>query len=243
MSHFSKKSMHPKANEQRKKKTICEIFHQKKIQKVLMKIEEMADVFLNSANFASHAFLTLAPPSDYALNLKALIKVSNISTSQLSYERLRSSFERKFDKTNFISPKRTPPKSPHRLGLMSGLSVTMMTVDILILIGNFRLKNQFIGLMQLFASLSLPQQNQGRIYFLISLILSWMVSQFGVIATGVSPDSIGLKTKVLVTVAVLSFSIIQSSQLIGKAVEGLSTGLLLHDFLPNWMIFFHLSCT
>ena len=60
--------MLPKANEQRKKKTIGEIFHQKKIQKVLMKIEEMAGVFLNSANFASHAFLTLAPPSGYALN-------------------------------------------------------------------------------------------------------------------------------------------------------------------------------
>ena len=117
-SHPSKKSMLPKANEQRKKKTICEIFHQKKIQKVLMKIEEMADVFLNSANFASHAFLTLAPPSGYALNLKALIKVSKVSwTSQLSYEILRSSFERKFDKTNFISPKRTPPKSPHQIGL------------------------------------------------------------------------------------------------------------------------------
>ena len=42
-------------------------------------IEEMADVFLNSANFASHAFLTLAPPSGYALNLKALIKVSKVS--------------------------------------------------------------------------------------------------------------------------------------------------------------------
>ena len=79
MSHPSKKSMHPKANKQREKKTICEIFHQKKIQKVLMKIEEMADVFLNSANFASHAFLTLAPPSGYALNLKALIKVSKVS--------------------------------------------------------------------------------------------------------------------------------------------------------------------
>ena len=117
-SHPSKKSMLPKANEQRKKKTICEIFHQKKIQKVLMKIEEMADVFLNSANFASHAFLTLAPPSGYALNLKALIKVSKVSwTSQLSYEILRSSFERKFDKTNFISPKRTPPKSLHQIGL------------------------------------------------------------------------------------------------------------------------------
>ena len=83
-----------------------------------MKIEEMADVFLNSANFAPHAFLTLAPPSGYALNLKALIKVSNVSwTSQLSYEILRSSLERKFDKTNFISRKSTPPKSPGLLGL------------------------------------------------------------------------------------------------------------------------------
>jgi hypothetical protein len=44
-----------------------------------MKIEEMADVFLNSANFAPHAFFTLAKPSDYALNLKALIKVSKVS--------------------------------------------------------------------------------------------------------------------------------------------------------------------
>ena len=126
---------------------------------------------------------------------------------------------------------------------MSGLSAAIMTVDILILIGNFTLKNQFIELMQFFASLSGPQQNQGRIYFLISLILSWMVTQFGVIASGFSTDSIGLKTKVLVTIAVLSFSIIQSSQLMGKAVEGLCNGLLLHDSLPNWMIFFHLSST
>jgi hypothetical protein len=44
-----------------------------------MKIEEMADVFVNSTNFAPHAFLTLAPPSGYALNLKALIKVSKVS--------------------------------------------------------------------------------------------------------------------------------------------------------------------
>ena len=111
-SHPSKKSMLPKANDQRKKKTICQIFHQKKIQKVLMKIEEMADVFLNSANFASHAFLTLAPPSGYALSLKALIKVSKVSgTAQLSYELFRSSFERKFYKKNFISPKKTPPKA------------------------------------------------------------------------------------------------------------------------------------
>ena len=51
----------------------------KKIQKVLMKIEKMADIFLNSAKFAKHTFLTLASPSGYALNLKALIKVSKVS--------------------------------------------------------------------------------------------------------------------------------------------------------------------
>ena len=44
-----------------------------------MKIEEMADVFLISANFPPHAFLTLVPPSGYALNLKALIKVSKLA--------------------------------------------------------------------------------------------------------------------------------------------------------------------
>ena len=74
-----------------------------------MKIEEMEDVFLNLANFASHALLTLVPPSGYALSLKALIKVS--WTSQLSYEIFRSSFERKYDKKNFICLKKTPPKA------------------------------------------------------------------------------------------------------------------------------------
>ena len=83
-----------------------------------MKIEEVAIIFLNVASFVSYAFLTLAPPRGYALSLKALIKVLKVSwTSQLSYEILRSSFERKFDKKNFISPKRTPLKSPHQIGL------------------------------------------------------------------------------------------------------------------------------
>ena len=39
----------------------------------------MEDIFINSANLAPHAFLTLVPPSGYALNLKALIKVSKVS--------------------------------------------------------------------------------------------------------------------------------------------------------------------
>ena len=66
--------MLPKANKLKKRRRFVRSFT-KKNQKVLTKIEEMADVFLNSANFAPHALLTLAPPSSYALNLKALMKV------------------------------------------------------------------------------------------------------------------------------------------------------------------------
>ena len=39
----------------------------KKSQKVLMEIDEMADIFLNLANFAQQALLILAPPSGYTL--------------------------------------------------------------------------------------------------------------------------------------------------------------------------------
>ena len=46
---------------------------------ILMKIEEMTDVFLNSDNFAPHVLLTFVPPSSFALNLKALIKVLKVS--------------------------------------------------------------------------------------------------------------------------------------------------------------------
>ena len=44
-----------------------------------MKIEEMGDAFLNSADFVPHALLNLAPPIAYALNPKALIKVSKLA--------------------------------------------------------------------------------------------------------------------------------------------------------------------
>ena len=43
-----------------------------------MKIEKMGEVFLNLANFAEVTFSALEPPSGYALNLKALIKVSKV---------------------------------------------------------------------------------------------------------------------------------------------------------------------
>ena len=79
--HLSQKSMLSNALSLSKKNLICQIFHQKKFQKVLIKIEEMADVFLNLSNLAKYTFLTLAPPSGYVLNLKALIKLSKNGNS------------------------------------------------------------------------------------------------------------------------------------------------------------------
>ena len=76
---LAKQNRLPKAKEQKKNRRFVRSFTKKKIQKVLIKIEDMPDVFLNLANFAPHAFLTLAPPSGYALNLKVLIKVSKVS--------------------------------------------------------------------------------------------------------------------------------------------------------------------
>ena len=49
-------------------------------------------------------------------NSEALINVSKVSwTSKLSYEIVRSSFERKFDKANLISPKKPFQKHPREL--------------------------------------------------------------------------------------------------------------------------------
>ena len=94
--------MLPKPNDQKKKQTICQIFQ--KILKVLMKFEEMLDVFLNWTNFAQHALLTLATPSGYALNLKAVIKFAE----HLGFQNFHL---KKDDKNNFISPKKHLPKA------------------------------------------------------------------------------------------------------------------------------------
>ena len=114
----------------RKRTWFDKSFTKKKFRKFWWKLKKWPTFFLNLANFVKHTFLTLAPPSHYALNLKALIKVSKVSwTSQLSYEIHRSSFERKFAKANFISPKKTPPKSPHRLGLNWPKNINMFEIQ------------------------------------------------------------------------------------------------------------------
>ena len=118
-----------------KKNSIGQIFHQQKIQKVLMKIDKMADVFLNSANFAQHALLTLAPPNGYILYSNALIKVSKVNwTSQLLYKILWSSSERKYKKDKLHFSQKTLPKSPHRLELKFSW-ITKMCIGLLILLG------------------------------------------------------------------------------------------------------------
>ena len=77
--HILAKKIHSKKQTRRRKRRLFVRSFIKDIQKVLIKIEGMAVFFLNSANFAPHALLTLALPSGYALNLKALIKVSKVS--------------------------------------------------------------------------------------------------------------------------------------------------------------------
>ena len=76
-----------------------------------MKIDKMADVFLNLANFAQHTLLTLAPPSGYTLYPKAWLKVSKVSAAEhLSFHikycdlHLKETSERQ---TSFL-PKNSP---------------------------------------------------------------------------------------------------------------------------------------
>ena len=105
--------MLPKVMIRKKRTWFFQIFHQQKFQQVLMKIDKMADFFLNSANFAQHALLTLVPPSGYTFQPKALIKVTKVSwTSQLSYKILWSLFERKSRKDKLHFSQKTPCKSP-----------------------------------------------------------------------------------------------------------------------------------
>ena len=99
--------------------------------------------------------------------------------------------------------------------LMFVLGASMTSAGVLILIGNFTLKNQFIELMQLFASLKLPQKNVGRKYFLISVIIVWLITILGVVVTNIYNDSIDLKSAILLTIAILSINTLQNSQIIG----------------------------
>ena len=64
------KRSHPFFSHRILAKKICsQKLSPKENQKVLMKIEEMVDVFLNLDNFVKHTLSPLAPPSGYALNI------------------------------------------------------------------------------------------------------------------------------------------------------------------------------
>ena len=81
---------------------------------------------------------------------KALIKVSKVSwRSQLSYEIIRSSFERKFEKTNFISPKKLHPGHSGLRGLRNHFlwpicHLLYKDKELLVLRNNFRATKKFL---------------------------------------------------------------------------------------------------
>ena len=89
-------------------------FSPKGFQKVLMKIDKLENVFLNSTNFWQLVFFTLVPPCSYTLNLKTLTKVSKISFD-MKYRNLH--LKKKIKKTNFISSKKHLTKNNEFLEL------------------------------------------------------------------------------------------------------------------------------
>ena len=64
---------------------------------------------------------------------------------------------------------------------ISGMSGAMLLVAITIYIGNFKLKNRIIDLLNLFENLDLPSEESGRKYFMKSVILSWFCVMFGIL--------------------------------------------------------------
>ena len=109
-----------------KRRQFVKSFTKTKFRK-LVKIEEMADIFLNSANFASHALLMLAPPNGYALSLKELIKVSKVSwTSQLLYEK-----NVKKDKLHFSEKNTSQKPRSFRVKGLTAFILCRVTVPVL----------------------------------------------------------------------------------------------------------------
>ena len=62
---------------------------------------------------------------------------------------------------------------------MSGLTCTMWTVTITIWIGNFKFKNRFIEILQMFNDLDLQEYKPRRKYFLKFVIASWFLCFIG----------------------------------------------------------------
>ena len=102
----------------------------------MMKIDEIADVFLNSVNFWQHSFSNLAPSSSYTMNLKTLTKVSKVEHLSFHMKYCILHLNENSEKTNFISLKKTPPKSPHQLGLKQSLNSKLLFKVVLICLGS-----------------------------------------------------------------------------------------------------------
>ena len=96
---------------------------------------------------------------------------------------------------------------------ISGMSGAMLLVAITIYIGNFKLKNRIIDLLNLFENLDLPSEESGRKYFMKSVILSWFCVMFGIILPSLFGHDESELDFLSITVVSIMYLILQAVQL------------------------------
>ena len=96
---------------------------------------------------------------------------------------------------------------------ISGMSGAMLLVAITIYIGNFKLKNRIVDLLNLFENLDLPSEESGRKYFMKSVILSWFCVMFGIILPSLFGHDESDLDFLSVTVVSIMYLILQAVQL------------------------------
>ena len=96
---------------------------------------------------------------------------------------------------------------------ISGMSGAMLLVAITIYIGNFKLKNRIIDLLNLFENLDLPSEESGRKYFMKSVILSWFCVMFGIILPSLFVHDESELDFLSITVVSIMYLILQAVQL------------------------------
>ena len=102
----------------------------------------------------------------------------------------------------------------------NALSYLMIGVSAAITVENFKLKDRFIELMQVFRGLDLQECKLKRKYFLISVIASWFLCFSAIITPHYhnADVELNLVSSILITVLVFLFQAIQVAPIIGFIV-------------------------
>ena len=104
---------------------------------------------------------------------------------------------------------------------ISGMSGAMLLVAITIYIGNFKLKNRIIDLLNLFENSDLPSEESGRKYFMKSVILSWFCVMFGIPLSslfGHDESELDFLSITVVSIIYLILQAVQLSPIIGMNI-------------------------